>query len=78
MYISFKVWYDTCKKMLLWGLWYRCLDLAIYTDLFSLRSTFLENVNYNIRIINLHTKYIHRRFLKLIFDEVWKQLILET
>ena len=37
MYISFKVWFDTCNKMSLSGLWYRCLDLAIYTDLFTLK-----------------------------------------
>ena len=37
MYISFKVWFDTCNKMLLSGFWYRCLDLAIYTDLFTLK-----------------------------------------
>ena len=36
MYISFKVWFDTCNKVLLSGLWYRCLDLDIYTDLFTL------------------------------------------
>ena len=37
MYISFKVWFDTRNKMSLSGLWYRCLDLAIYTDLFTLK-----------------------------------------
>ena len=36
MYISFKAWFDTCNKMSLSVKWYRCLDLAIYTDLFTL------------------------------------------
>ena len=38
MYISFKAWSDMCKKMLLSFLWYRYLDLAIYTDLFTLKN----------------------------------------
>ena len=38
MYISFKAWFDTCNKMSVSVKWYRCLDLAIYTDLFSLKS----------------------------------------
>ena len=29
MYIFFKVWFDTCNKMLLSGLWCRFLDLAV-------------------------------------------------
>ena len=35
MYISFKGWIDTCNKMLLSVSWYRCLYLAIFTDLFT-------------------------------------------
>ena len=41
MYISFKAWIDTCSKMLLSVKWYHCLDLAIYTDLFTLKWLFL-------------------------------------
>ena len=43
MYISFKAWSETCKKMLLSVLWYRCLELAIYTDLFTLKETLVGN-----------------------------------
>ena len=40
MYVSFKVWFDTCNKILLSVKWYRCLDLAIYADLFTLNYEF--------------------------------------
>ena len=42
MYISFKAWFDTCNKMSLSVKWYRCLDLATYTDLFTLKTRFLK------------------------------------
>ena len=42
MYMSFQAWFDTCNKMLLSVLRYRCLDLALYIDSFPLilRSSF--------------------------------------
>ena len=50
MYISFKLWCDTCNKMLLSVLWFHCLDLAIYTDLLTLneklKSVQMEITNY--------------------------------
>ena len=40
MYVSFKARFDRCNKMSLSVKWYRCLDLVIYTDLFTLMKLF--------------------------------------
>ena len=69
MFISSKVWSDTCNKMLLSGLWYRCLDLAIYTDLFT-----LINLNFSPQFFmhlfySVNTNWLI--FLQLHWKRIW-------
>ena len=52
MYISFKAWFDACNKMLLSVKWYHCIDLAIYTDLFTLTSRILGSKEMSRKFIN--------------------------
>ena len=69
--MSFKAWFETCNKKLLSVLSYHCPNLAIYTDLLTLR---VKSSNHQISFALLETVL----FIHFVYFQIEEQFIFGT